>query len=855
MGGLAFAPAALAASPDVVINEVYGGGGNAGATLTHDFIELYNAGAQPVDLSGWSVQYASAAGTSWTPTELTGSIPAGGSYLVQEGKGGGGSVDLPAPDASGSIAVSGTAGKVALVQSSDALTCGHACTAAPGVRDFVGFGGAGEYEGSGPTGVLSNTTSASRSRGADTDDNSADFTIGAPSPTNAAGQGVDIPPLPAEDCAAPTVPIGSVQGKTRTSPDVGTTVTVAGTIVGDLRNAQQGIAIEGAPDGDDETSDGLFVYGTDLGDVAVGQSVVVTGKVSEYYGMTEVTATRLGHCGTADLPAAAPLPLPSTDAEREAYEGMLVAPAADLTVTDVYNLDNYGEIALSSGGRLLTPTEVVDPGPDATDYAERNAEREIVLDDGSAVNYSTSGGTPPHLGIDDSVRVGDQAHLEPVVLTYSYGDWMLEPADGTWQGTTFDDSNPRPTTAPHVGGDLEIADFNVLNYFVDFPSEFGDAARGAANADELARQQAKIVNAIATLDPGIATLHEIENSAVVNPASGKYHAVATLIAALEDRQGVPHGTWNYVKAREDTDVITNAIIYRTDRVTAVGDPMIPDTADLAPFSNARTPIAQTFRAGGETFSIIANHLKSKGSECATGNDTSVGGAGNCNADRVAQARALVHFADTVTQQSGDDDLLLSGDFNSYRMEDPVDVITGAGYTDMAPVLAKDEYSYVFDGASGSLDHEFASPTMKAKLTGMGIWDINAPESFGYQYDGNPKLYADYPYRASDHNPSLLGVNLPATATVSDTRPQRGDQVTVSGRFFTGGTTVTVTVPRPGHPEVLTATAGPDGTVSVPFRVHPGLRAGTYEVTLTAADGEGAGASFTVASPPVSAPGR
>src|SRR5215210_2227456 len=113
VAGALLAPAqANAASPDVVISEVYGGGGNNGATLTNDFIELYNRGTTTIPLDGWTVRYASSSGTSWQQTALSGSIEPGQNYLVEEAPGAGGSLDLPDPDASGSIAMSATAGKV-----------------------------------------------------------------------------------------------------------------------------------------------------------------------------------------------------------------------------------------------------------------------------------------------------------------------------------------------------------------------------------------------------------------------------------------------------------------------------------------------------------------------------------------------------------------------------------------------------------------------------------------------------------------------------------------------------------------------------------------------------------------------
>ncbi len=177
----------------VVISEVYGGGGNSGATLKNDFIELYNPTDSPVDISGWSVQYASSTGTSWQVTNLTGSIASHGFYLVQEAQGAGGTVNLPTPDATGTIAMSGTNGKMALVNTTTALS--GSVSSGPSVVDMVGYGTANAYEGSGAAPVLSNTTSAERKanstssasslaadgadetagNGYDTDDNSNDF--------------------------------------------------------------------------------------------------------------------------------------------------------------------------------------------------------------------------------------------------------------------------------------------------------------------------------------------------------------------------------------------------------------------------------------------------------------------------------------------------------------------------------------------------------------------------------------------------------------------------------------------------------------------------------------------------------
>ncbi len=850
-GGLVTTAApAAAASPDVVISEVYGGGGNNGATLRNDFVELRNDGATAVDLTGWSVQYASATGTSWQATPLTGSIAPGGSYLVAQAAGSGGSLALPTPDAAGTLALSGTAGKVALSTSSTALACGVDCAGTATVQDLVAWGPSAVGGEGAPAPATTNTTSVARTAGPDTDVNTTDFVTGAPTPTNAAGIGAPgptpdptTPPVPT--CTTPAVSIGSVQGAGDASPIVATQVTVRGTVVGDLQAGLSGFHVQDAGDDDPATSDGVLVYAPTGPEVALGDIVTVTGTVAEFRGADSdpATATQLvgpayTTCATGQpLPDAARLPLPSTTAQREALEGMLVAPAADLTVTEVFALSTFGEVLLSSGGRLLSPTEAAEPGAPAQAVAADNTLRSITLDDAVSANLATSRQAPPYLAAGDPVRVGDTAVLEPVVLGYGFGEYRLQPADGTAAGQQFTPTNPRAPAPAEVGGDLRIADYNVLNYFVTFDGQ----SRGATNAADLAEQQAKIVAGIRALDADVITLHEIENSAVTTPGDD-YRAVQTLLTALETSDG---HDWEFVRAHEDTDVITNAIVYRTDVLTPVGGPRVP--TDLSAFDNARSPIAQTFDADGERFTIVANHLKSKGSGSGPGNADTGDGQGASNADRVEQATALVAFAAELVTTTGDPDVLLTGDFNSYRYEDPIDVVTGAGFTDMGPVLAPDQYSYVFDGGSGSLDHVLASPSMVGQLTGLTVWETNAVESSAYQYDGYQPLFAADPYRASDHNPTVLGlalspVDVPATATVSEPRPFRGDRVTVTGSDFGPGEQVTVTL---GSRRLGTGTADDAGTVSVVVRVPVLLSAGDQQLTLTGTSGETATTTVTL----------
>ena len=186
---LLVAPSARAASPDLVVAQVYGGGGNSGATYQNDFVELFNRGGSAVDLSGWTVQYASAASTSWSATALTGTIPAGGHYLVQFASAGSVGLALPTPNATGTTNLAATGGKIAIVHDTNALSCGASagsCSAVPAVHDLVGYGSATDYEGSGAAPALSATESSLRAGSGctDTDVNSADFTAATPAPHN-----------------------------------------------------------------------------------------------------------------------------------------------------------------------------------------------------------------------------------------------------------------------------------------------------------------------------------------------------------------------------------------------------------------------------------------------------------------------------------------------------------------------------------------------------------------------------------------------------------------------------------------------------------------------------------------------
>jgi hypothetical protein len=221
---LLVAPGAQGASSDVVVSQVYAGGGNSGASFTNDYVELLNRGSSAVDLSGWTVQYATAAGTTWQATALSGSIQPGRFYLVQLASAGAVGAPLPAPDATGTSNLAASGGKVALVRDTAPLACGAtvgSCSALPLVADLVGYGSAADYEGSGGAPSLTNTAAALRNGGGcvDTDVNAADFATGTPAPRNGSS--------PVASCGTITPPASTAVASASLDLDVAPAVSIA----------------------------------------------------------------------------------------------------------------------------------------------------------------------------------------------------------------------------------------------------------------------------------------------------------------------------------------------------------------------------------------------------------------------------------------------------------------------------------------------------------------------------------------------------------------------------------------------------------------------------------------------------
>jgi 5'-nucleotidase len=825
--GLALAAAPIVAIPaqaapdgtGVVINELYSNGSGTGR-FTNRYVELYNPTSQAIDLSSMSIQYRSATGTASPSgvTPLSGSIPANGYFLVRGGTTNAGGTALPTPDVLGSIGFSGSTGTVILANTTTALTAmqlpvGNA-TANAAVIDLIGYGASNTFETAvAPAG--STTTSTSRTGFVDSDSNLADFSVTEPTPTNSKGETVVAPEEP-EPEVPPTpgtvVPIAAIQGTSDTSPLVGQTVTTRGVVTASYpTGGLNGYYIQTPGTGTDvnptthTASDGLFVYSTaTVASVAVGSYVEVTGPVSEFNGMTQITVTA-GAVSTRTETVSAPVPaavaIPKTATVRESFEGMLIAPQGDYTVTDNYDSNYYGSVILTDGTEPLdTPTAVVEPGADAIAKAADNLARQIVLDDGASTNFNGADNRAkplPYLSLTDPVRVGAAVTFtKPVILDYRYSAWNFQPTQeltpanaASVQPATFE--NTRTAAPAEVGGDVTIASFNVLNYFSTVGTALsgcsyytdragnpitvseGCNARGAATQESLLRQQAKIVSAINALDADVVSLMEIENSASVN-GQPRDTALASLTDSLNAAAGV--GTWSFVASPSaipaNEDVIRTAFIYKSASVTPVGASVILDDAVFT--GSARQPLAQAFTANGaadSTFVAIANHFKSKGSGSGDNADTG-DGQGASNLARVNQATALVAFAEAMKTAAGTERVLLAGDFNAYLKEDPIDVLIAAGYADLGSTTGKESYS--FDAGVGSLDHIFASTAAQANVSGVDIWNINSVEAIALEYSrynyNALNLYAPDAYRSSDHDPVIVGLDFAALAPGTPTAP-------------------------------------------------------------------------------------
>jgi 5'-nucleotidase len=496
---------------------------------------------------------------------------------------------------------------------------------------------------------------------------------------------------------------------------------------------------------------------------------------------------------------------------------------------------------------LIQRTEVELPGPAGSSAVEAdNLARAVVLDDGASTNFlatSTSGAvcgtrptpclsngdlTPPYISTTDPVRVGAAATFtEDVIFTQggspSAPTYRFQPLatvvgpDNAGSPATFEDTRtaaPDEALINEVGeADIKVASFNVLNYFTTLGDPDNDNAgnggctpfrdrdgdgntvnsgcdqRGAWDPQDFERQQSKIVDAINALDADVVGLMEIENSLSLGETADE--ATNSLVTALNADAGA--GTWAANPSSAELpaggmDVITNAIIYKPASVDRVGASRALGTLSDAgeAFDNAREPLGQVFEAdaGGEPFLFVVNHFKSKGSAGPWPGDADTGdGQGSSNESRVRQATALRDWVGALQTETGVDSVVLGGDFNSYAMEDPLQVLYTAGFTNVEQHFDNGEFSYSFSGLSGSLDHILVNDAALDRSTGTDIWNINGGESLALEYSRwnyhGTDFHAEGPFRSSDHDPVLLGL------TADDPAPTTTDVQIIGSNDYHG----------------------------------------------------------------------
>src|SRR6478735_5485266 len=728
-------------------------------------------------------------------------------------------LDLPAADATATgFNPAGAGGTIVLAKQSTALNplATGSVVEPANVADLLGYGTSNTFETQAATAPSGNTDvkSMNRSGGADSNNNAADFALNAaitPMTANGVADPGPVDPGPVTPPALKS--IAEIQGTGTASPLAGTSVTTRGKVTAAFPTGGfAGFYLQTPGTGGDLTpanhtaSDAIFVYAPSaVGSVQIGDYLEVTGDVAEYYGMTQLNVS--GTAGVTKLTEAAPevkatgFSLPADEAFRESLEGMLLTPQGPVTVADNFSLNQYGEIGLAGGTTPLEqPTAVAVYGsPEYTATVAANAARGIKLDDGASTNFlkdaTTKALTLPYLNTEDHVRVGAPVTFKTnVVLSYANNSWKFQPltqltaanAD-TVQPAGFGATRAEAPAA--VGGNLKIASFNVLNYFPTTGDTIagckfytdragnpitvsgGCNVRGAANAESFKRQQDKIVAAISKSGADVVTLMEVENSAQFG--KNRDDALSKLVDALNI---ATPGICDYVRTPAnappltDEDMIRTAFIYKKAAAEPVGESIIHN--DTVAFASARKPLAQVFKPVGapddKKFIAIANHFKSKGS-AATPDDTDKG-QGASNLARTAQAKSLLAFADELQKSKGTDKVFLIGDFNSYAKEDPINVLTAAGYVNQDEKAktadGNAKHSYLFGGLVGSLAHILASPAANAVVTGADIWNINSVESVALEYSRYNNNVTDYyapnQFRASDHDPVVVGLNLPVT---------------------------------------------------------------------------------------------
>jgi predicted extracellular nuclease len=561
--------------------------------------------------------------------------------------------------------------------------------------------------------------------------------------------------------------IAAIQGDAKQSPLLNKKTTTSGVVTAVLYpdSKAAGVLLQSlTPDNNPKTSEALLIADKELVQkVKPGQQIEVTGKVAELNGMTALVNVTSSVCGQQAKPTASVAKLPvQSRQDWEALEGQYLSFPQQLVVNDSYGLSRYGELLLADK-RLWVATELYRPGQAATAFEQQQRLGELTLDDGIFKQNPDPVIFPDgNLSAKNTVRVGDTVkNLQGYLIETKQGYRLVAE-----QAPDFEASNARAEAPKAKAADqIRVASFNVLNFFTGetaatpFPTR-----RGATNANELQRQQAKMISALSRMDADVIGLLEVENNGFEERS-----ALTTLVRELNKALGEERYAFVKPESSQGNDAIKVAIIYNQQKVTETGKAAV--TAE-GPFAyGSRAPLAQSFKAktASTVFTVSINHFKSKGScpEQQTSvldkaNSDNRDGQGCWNQSRVEAAKALTAWLQTQPTGVNTPHQLVIGDLNAYRQEDPVHALEQAGWVHLAPAGEAGHYSYVYKGRTGSLDHALASKSMAKQLTQFQHWNINADEPAVLDYNTEFKskaqqqnLYAPDPYRSSDHDPVLI----------------------------------------------------------------------------------------------------
>jgi len=558
-------------------------------------------------------------------------------------------------------------------------------------------------------------------------------------------------------------------------------------------------------DGDPATSDALFVVET-APTVAVGSRVRISGAVLETPASPSFNQAVLTNPATTVLATGQALPAFAlvnnatySGATAEPMEGMRVQFSAPVTVADVAAVKSRGELTLSTRGLVYQPTQFVDPNDDPATgtssagasnvpavlaYQAANGAKTLVLDDGRAAPNPTP---IPYLdAATQTVRVGSTVAQLRGILGYGNGKWRVQPLAGADAPVVATVRPPLPTFGPV---NVNIASMNVLNFFNGDGMGGGfPTSRGALTLADFQRQRAKILTALVQMNADVLGLMEIENDGT-RPTS----AIQDLVNGLNQALGA--GTYAFVNdggtvsQPNDTDLIHCAILYKPAAVTPYGPALLATVTGVF----ERPPLAQLFTtnrtAARDTFALVVNHFKSKASGSGANADQG-DGQGASNLRRKGQSTALVQFINAVVKPAGTRYVVSVGDYNANYEEDPLDLLRAAGLVLGSPAGSA---SYLFNGLSGSLDHAVLTPNLVGHAA-VEKWHINAAEPGFLEYDvAGAATDTTSPFRSSDHDPVLIGLNFTGTVTgTAAALPAVGVQLAVFPNPAAGAFTVRIT---------------------------------------------------------------